>query len=271
MDFINQAMIFAAILLLAFLPFLIVVSALAGRDVVSGISRHLGLNHQAAADVRELFNSSSKTSSAVTVQGVIFSVFGGIGTAATLQGIYERLYGLESRGMKDFHRQLVWVAAVLGGSAFAGWAGPHIRHVAAGPVLLGASGLAFTASFWLFTMWLLLSNRVAWRELLSPAIATAIFWLGLGVFSKFFFSNTVIGDNREYGPVGVVFALMSWLIAVGVVIILGAVVGIVWRERELSFAAAFRRLVRTRRKLGSPEPDQPAVQSRRRTGLDDSA
>jgi membrane protein len=41
-----------------------------------------------------------------------------------------------------------------------------------------------------------------------------------------------------------VFALMSWLIAIGVVIILGAVVGVVWRERSLSWSGALRRLRR---------------------------
>jgi membrane protein len=52
----------------------------------------------------------------------------------------------------------------------------------------------------------------------------------------------VISNHQKYGPIGVVFALMSWLIAIGVVIILGAVVGLVWRERGLSLSSAFRRL-----------------------------
>ena len=59
------------------------------------------------------------------------------------------------------------------------------------------------------------------------------------VFSVIF-SGTVISDDKKYGPIGVVFALMSWLIAIGVVIILGAVAGIVWQERNLSFRAASR-------------------------------
>jgi membrane protein len=60
------------------------------------------------------------------------------------------------------------------------------------------------------------------------------------------FSNTVITDNNKYGPIGVVFALMSWLIAIGVAIILGAVVGVVWRERSLSLSAGLRKLRRRR-------------------------
>ena len=55
----------------------------------------------------------------------------------------------------------------------------------------------------------------------------------------------MISDDKKYGPIGVVFALMSWLVAIGVVIILGAVVGLVWRERELSFSQAFHWLLRS--------------------------
>ena len=52
--------------------------------------------------------------------------------------------------------------------------------------------------------------------------------------------------TRRYRPIGVVFALMSWLITIGVVIILGAVAGIVWQERNLSFRAALKKLPRFR-------------------------
>jgi len=60
------------------------------------------------------------------------------------------------------------------------------------------------------------------------------------VFS-FIFSNDVIFDDKIYGPIGIVFAFMSWLIAIGVVIILGAVFGVVWREQ------------RRKRRPGNPE------------------
>lgn len=257
MDFINQAMQFAGLLLLAFLPFLIVISSLAGVDAATGIARHLGLNAQATKLVRELFNPASKTAAAVDIRGIIFAVFGGIGTAATLQAIYERLFALSSRGMRDFHRQLIWIGAVIGVATLAGWVGPSIRALSAGSFLLGIAAFILSVLFWLFTMWILLSDRVPWRQLVGPAVATSLFWIGLGVFSSFFFSKTVVGDYREYGQIGIVFALMSWLIAIGVVIILGAVVGMVWKDRGLSFSAAFKRLLRTRRRGVAGADAQP--------------
>jgi membrane protein len=63
-------------------------------------------------------------------------------------------------------------------------------------------------------------------------VTTALFWIGLGVFSSFYFSSTIISDNKLYGTVGVVFDLVTWFIAVGAVLMLGAVVGAVWEDRK---------------------------------------
>jgi membrane protein len=71
-----------------------------------------------------------------------------------------------------------------------------------------------------------------------------VFWLGMEVAFSLFFSNMVIADYKEYGPIGMIFAVMAFLIAIGVVVILGAVVGLVWQERGLSFTAALRKLRR---------------------------
>jgi len=42
----------------------------------------------------------------------------------------------------------------------------------------------------------------------------------------------VISDDNKYGPIGIIFALLSYLIAIGVVVIMGAVAGLVWQERS---------------------------------------
>ena len=86
--------------------------------------------------------------------------------------------------------------------------------------------------FWWFTIWFLLAGRISWRDLFPAAVATAVFWVGMEAVFSVIFSGTVISDDKKYGPIGVVFALMSWLIAIGVVIILGAVAGIVWQGAE---------------------------------------
>jgi hypothetical protein len=53
------------------------------------------------------------------------------------------------------------------------------------------------------------------------------------VIFHYVFSGSITSDYDKYGPIGVTFALMSYFIAIGVVISLGAVFGIVWHERKL--------------------------------------
>jgi uncharacterized BrkB/YihY/UPF0761 family membrane protein len=77
-------------------------------------------------------------------------------------------------------------------------------------------------------------GRLRWRPLLPAAIATGVFSAGLGVFSTLYFSSSIISDSKTYGTIGAVLSLVTWFIAIGSVIILGAVAGAVWSDRHSS-------------------------------------
>ena len=256
MDVINQGMLFAATLLLCLFPFLIVVSALAGLPMVNTLTRYTGLNSQAAADAGHLFASSAATASAVvgTASMVLF-VLGGIAAAAALQQIYERAFDLPHRGMKDIPRQLAWLAVLIGTSLLTGWAGPGLRH-AGGPALFAAAGLVWSTGFWWLTMRTLLARRVPWRALFPAACATGVLYVAMEVFFSLFFSAMVISDANRYGPIGVIFALLSYLIAIGVVVILGAAAGLVWQDRSSKGRPEQRRSCVVRSSAGAQDcPD----------------
>lgn len=237
MDFINRGMLFAAVLLLCMIPFLIVVSALAGRSATAGVVRHFGLNQAASKDVATVFTSPSSTSSAISGLSWVFFVLGGIAAATALQGLYEAAFELDSRGLKDTHRRLVWLAAFVGALALAGWVGPWM-HKHGGPLLIAVASFVVLLVFWWFTIWFLLSGRRSWREVFPSALATASCWLGMSFVFRLIMSSSVTEDYKKYGPIGVVFALMSFLIAVGVVVILGAIAGLVWHEERLARKAS---------------------------------
>jgi membrane protein len=234
MDVINQGIVFAATLLLCLFPFLIVVSALASRPVVNVLMRYTGLNGQAAADADHLFASSAATASAVVGSAsMVFFVLGGIAAATALQQIYERAFDLPHRRMKDIPYRVAWLAVLIGTSLLTGWAGRGLRH-AGGPAVLAAAGLVWSTGFWWLTMRILLARRVSWRALFPAACATGALYVAMEVVFSLFFSAMVISNDTKYGPIGVIFALLSYLIAIGVVVILGAVVGLAWQERRSS-------------------------------------
>ena len=232
MDFINRGMVFAATLLLSLFPFLIVVSALAGRPAAQSLTRHTGLNSQAAADIGHLFASSAATTSAVVgTTSMVFFVFGGIAAAAALQEIYEQAFDLPHRRIKDLPHRLAWLAVLIGASLLSGWAGPGLRH-AGGPALVAVTGLVWATGFWWLTMQILLAGRLTWRALFPAAWATGVLYIAMQMAFSLVFSAMVISDEHTYGPIGTIFALLSYLIAIGVVVILGAVAGRAWHERS---------------------------------------
>ena len=157
LDFINKGMLFAAVLLLCFFPFIIVANALAGQSAVTGLVRHLGLNQQAASDVSALFTSSSATSNAVTGTAYLFFLLGGIAAASAVQDLYERSFELDAGGFKDIFRRFVWLAVTVGWVSLAAVAGPWL-HDAVGLWLVAILGFLGLTLFWWGTMWFLLSS-----------------------------------------------------------------------------------------------------------------
>jgi membrane protein len=241
-DFMNQATLLAATLLLCAVPFMLIAAALAGRSAVSALTVRLGLSQQAAAAVGHLFTSSSATSNAVTGLSWVFFILGGIAAATAFQRLYQRVFQLDPRGPRDTLRAVIWLALAVGWTALGTAAAPGLR--ATSPVLWWIVNIPAFIGFWWFTMWFLLAGRVSWRRLVPCAVATGAFWLGMLAVFSVIFSGMVISYDQKYGPIGTVFALMSFFIAIGVVIILGAAVGLMWQDRGLSFRAAVRKLRR---------------------------
>lgn len=228
-DFLNQGMIFAGTLLLCAFPLFIVANSVAGRSAPSALARHLGLNRQAAGDLGHLFTSSPDTVASVSGFAWVFLILSGFAVAASLQGLYQRVFGLDSRTTRDMPRALIWLVLIVAWLYVVGSVAPRVR--AGGPVVFAIVGLVTFTCFWWLTLWLLLAGRVPWRRLLPSAVATGVFYLGMDAVFAVTFSGMITSNYHKYGPIGIVFDLMSYLIAIGVVVILGAVTGLVWQER----------------------------------------
>lgn len=241
-DFMNQAMLLAATLLLCAVPFTLIAAALAGRSAMSALTARLGLSQPAAADVGHLFTSSSATSNAVTGLSWVFFILAGIAAATAFQRLYQRVFQLDPRGPRDTLRAVTWLALAVGWFALVTTVAPGFR--ASSLVLWWIVSIPAFTGFWWFTMWFLLAGRASWRRLVPCAVATGAFWLGMLAVFSVIFSGMVISYDQKYGPIGIIFALMSFFIAIGVVIILGAAVGLMWQDRGLSFRAAVRKLRR---------------------------
>lgn len=230
-EFGNAIMLFGASLLLSALPLIILLSSAAHERIDDDVSRHMGLNARAARIMEGLFRKTPTHSAGPIVLGVIIAFAGTITVAGSLQVIYERAFDQGHRGWRDLWRFVVWVIVLLGALVVEASVDIPLRR-ALGDVGRGALSFAEVTVFLWWSMHFLLAGRVRWVQLIRPALISGVFWLGFALFSSLYFSSALISEDRLYGTLGIVFILMTWFIAIGAVIVLGAACGAVWQERS---------------------------------------
>jgi membrane protein len=228
-DFIDRAVLLAGIMVVWLIPALIALDGIHGRSTVDSISRRMGLNEEASNAVSGLFTRPEHRG-VLTVSALVVVVFGLLGTAEAIQKLYELVFEVEERRARKTWRRATWALATIAGTTGLRVATEHLSSLPGGQVLAFGFSFAVLAAYFWWSMHFLLGGLIAWNELVAPAVATSLFWLGLGLFSSFYFSAAVIKNEQLYGPIGVVFVLMTWLLAVGVVLMLGPVVGTAWRH-----------------------------------------
>ena len=169
--------------------------------------------------------------------------------ASSIQEVYEKVFHQEPLGARHLYRRVAWVFSLSAVVALESIVGRAARNAPGSDVLIETVIFAFFTPFFWWTMHFLLGGRVGWRRLLPSAVATRLFLVCLDVFSLVYFSGNVISEDKLYGPLGTVLSLMTWLAALGGVIVVGAVAGAAWESRRGSSGR--------KTSLGGPGPSVP--------------
>ena len=236
-EFGNWIILFGASFLLSVLPLILLLSAFANTRIDDNIDTRLGLSPQASHVVNDLFHSSHSGWGFGVILALLLSLAGTIAVARSIQKLYQQVFGRpDARGWRNALRCFVWaVAAALEIYVDALISRP-LRDLPGGRVFLGLGNLVIaTALFWWGLHWLL-RGQEPWRRLFPAGLATGVFWVGLGAFASVYFSSVLISDHRLYGAIGVVFDLVTWFVAMGAVITLGALVGRIFVSRSPLYA-----------------------------------
>jgi membrane protein len=220
---VDRAVALGALAFSALFPLLIVYSAVVpladAHDFAQQIVSRLKLSGAAAQSAREVFAPSSAVAHSVTVLGFVLVVASALSLARALQRLYELAYGLPAAGIRGTPWHLLWIVLIpvyastrplVAGLAGGWW------HVA-GSLLLGAMT-------WLVTPYVLLGRRMAWRRLLPGAALAALGMTTLAGFSLVYLPHSIASSARQFGAIGVAFALLSWLVLAGFVLV-GAAAG----------------------------------------------
>jgi membrane protein len=226
---VDRGVALGALAFSSLFPLLIVYSAvapaIASHDFAEEIVKRLALSGAAAQSMREVFAPSSTVAHSVTVIGFVLVLFSALSLARALQRLYELAYELPAVGIRGTPWHLLWIALIpvyislrplVAGIAGGWW------HVA-GSLLLG-----FVV--WLATPYVLLERRLQWRELLPGAALAALGMTALMGFSVVYLPHSLSASAKQFGTIGVAFALLSWLVLAGFVLVGSAAGGAVARR-----------------------------------------
>ena len=83
--------------------------------------------------------------------------------------------------------------------------------------------LAMAVLLWWPVQRLLLGGRANWRQLLPGAVVLGAGQVGVMAVSGVYLQWVIEDQAGRYGLIGVAFVLVSWLIVLGLLVVLGAV------------------------------------------------
>ncbi|MFJ8044522.1 YhjD/YihY/BrkB family envelope integrity protein [Kitasatospora sp. NPDC096147] len=235
-NLLDNATRLAAQAFLSALPALFVVAVFAPasvRDgVVGSLKDQLGIEGEAQQQVRQLMAAGSDdVTQSFGVVGALVTLLSATALSRAMQRVCERCWELPKSGVRlAAWRWLAWLVVWL---AFLVGQAPVRKGFGAGPWLGLPLYLLLATALWWWTQHLLLGNRVRWFPLLPGAVLCGVAVLGLGLAAQLYLPRAVAQSVDRFGPYGVVFTSLSWLIVLFSAVTLAISLGRVLAEEPV--------------------------------------
>ncbi|MDQ1373653.1 MAG: rane protein [Actinomycetota bacterium] len=231
----------SAVTLTAFLslfPLLLVAVAVLGfvaaghADLPSRIISNLGLTGDAARLVTDSITRAEKTRGTALGVGTAGLLWSGLGLVAALQVAFNAVWQVPSRGLKDKLYGLAWLggAGLIMAASFALTAAVNFLPGVLAPVAFVVA-FAVNLALWLWSMKVLQNRSVDWKSLLPGAVVGAVGLEVLKAVGAIYVPRVVSSSSALYGSIGIVFAVLAWLLFFGRLVVYSTVVNVVrWEE-----------------------------------------
>jgi membrane protein len=231
----------SAVTLSAFLslfPLILVVIAVVGffssqsSNVAGDIIRNLGLSGEGAKAITSAIQEAERSRKTASVVGLVGLLWSGLGLVAALQFAFDSVWQTAGRGLRD---KLVGLAWLIGAGLILLGSIAVTAAVNFLPGFLAPLALAVTLfvdfALWLWTLKVLPNRDVGWKPLIPGAIVGAVGLEALKVVGAIWVPRIVASSSALYGAIGVVFAVLAWLLFFGrLVVYVGVVTVVRWEE-----------------------------------------
>jgi membrane protein len=224
----DRAIALASSALTALIPLAIVTSAIAsalgGKDTADRIIERYELTGGGADAVEAMFAPATGSSTSIGLLGAFFLIVAVLSFTRTVQRLFEQAWELKPLSVRNSLNGLLWIGGLTVFLALSGTLRALLGHTTL-ELTAAVLTIPLSALFLLWTGWVLSAKRIARRDLLPfaviGAIATAIYSVGANVYVPHLFSTYA----TRYGVIGAVFALISALFCIMVVITASAAAG----------------------------------------------
>jgi membrane protein len=244
-EFIDRCMLIAAQGLLALIPTFVVLVAFFPHLTGSGLDEFVDVTGLGATGDREIAGEVSieQVQAETGLIGVAITLFSATSFARAIQRMYERVWEQPHiGGLSGTRRCFLWLVGWLASVQLV----VGVLRLLSGPdgLVPGAARLTLqvvlVSAMWLVTSRLLLFARVSWTRLAPGAVATGVllvvYILGSGLVMPVYVDT----NAAQFGTLGVVLAVSTWMIGFGAVLVGSAFVG-----RVVSEDPTVLRVVRT--------------------------
>jgi membrane protein len=233
-ELLDRSLALGAQALLALIPMLMVLGAFLPhawvQDLVRQIRDVVGLRDDVMEPIRQMALTREARQTQTGIIGFVVSFASASSFSRALQRMYARAWELPSQGgVRALRSSLAWIIGWLLMLQVTALLLKSLSGIPLSGPLRTLVQLTTNTLLWWWTSRLLLGPSVSWRRLLPGAALTGLSVVVLTRLSSVFMPPFTRNNLDQFGPLGVVFAVGSWLVLFGGVLVVATVVG-----RELS-------------------------------------
>jgi uncharacterized BrkB/YihY/UPF0761 family membrane protein len=224
----DRAIALASGALTATIPLTIVVSTvvteLGGKGTAERIINRYELTGGGAAAVRDIFAPPSGVSTSLGIVGFLFLMIAVLSFTRAVQRLFEQTWELDALSVRNTFNGLLWSVGLTAYLAASG-----LIHAKLGRSRLELSaallGAPLSAVFLIWSGWVLSAKRIGRKALTPFAIVGSVLLAAYSVGATVYVPHLFNTFATRYGVIGAVFAMISALFCIMVVLVGSAAAG----------------------------------------------